>query len=167
MQTKVPDYVEQIIIELCNKNIEAQKLGFGPFSAAICDGNGTIIAQNNNSVINDNCSICHAEINVIKQVQNKYQTYNLSSYNLSILITSEPCMMCLGAIMWSGIKNIYFGISSKEVEKITGFDEGYKPNWIENFEKKGIKAIGNIQPDLCKQVLLNYVNSGKIIYSPR
>lgn len=167
MQTETPDYVIQIISDLCEQNIAAQNLGFGPFAAAICDEKGKIIAQDNNSVLRDNCSICHAEINVIKKVQEKYHTYNLSPYNLSILITAEPCMMCLGAIMWSGIKNIYFGTPSSEVEQITGFDEGYKPNWIKIFENKGIKIIGNICPDICKEVLIKYVSSGKIIYSPR
>ncbi len=167
MQDDNKNRIEQIIIELCKQNIEAQANGFGPFAAAICDKNGTIIAQANNSVVKDECSLHHAEINVIKMVQEKFGTYDLSKYDLSIIITAEPCMMCLGAIMWSGIKRIYFGLPSSEVEKITGFDEGYKPDWINVFAQKGIIAKGNICSDYCEKVLTNYVASGKIIYRPQ
>ena len=36
--------------------------------------------------------------------------------------------------MWSGIKAVYFGVPSKRVEEITGFDEGFKPNWFDEFK---------------------------------
>ena len=75
--------------------------------------------------------------------------------------------MCAGAIMWSGIKTVYFGVPSSEVEKITGFDEGYKPNWIKEFKKRGITVYGNIEPKAGEKVLQEYVNSGKETYKPR
>ena len=97
----------------------------------------------------------------------KLNTYDLSDLDLSICITAEPCAMCVGAIMWSGIKHVYFGTPSKIVEKITGFDEGYKPDWDKCFQNKGIDVTGNIEHEICEKVLLNYVNSGKIIYKPK
>ena len=75
--------------------------------------------------------------------------------------------MCAGAIMWSGIKTVYFGVPSSEVEKITGFDEGYKPNWIKEFKKRDITVYGNIEPKAGEKVLQEYVKSGKEIYKPR
>ena len=74
--------------------------------------------------------------------------------------------MCVGAIMWSGIKNVYFGLKTKEVEDITGFDEGYKPDWEKYFANKGINVVGNIEHDLCENLLKSYVKAGKIIYKP-
>ena len=75
-------------------------------------------------------------------------------------------MMCLGAILWSGIKEIYYGVQSKDVEAITGYDEGFKPNWFEEFAKRGIIAYGNIEADLGKEVLKKYVSDGHVIYKP-
>jgi len=164
--SKIPEFVPEIIKELCNQNIIAQNKGYGPFAAAICDETGKILTMQHNSVILDNCSLHHAEINTIKAAQDRFKTYDLSSYNLSICITAEPCAMCVGAIMWSGIKHVYFGTLSPIVEKITGFDEGYKPDWDKYFQNKGIDVKGNIEPEVCEKVLLSYVNSGKIIYKP-
>ena len=75
-------------------------------------------------------------------------------------------MMCLGAILWSGIKKIYYSVSTKDVEEITGFDEGIKPDWINEFKKRGIEVFGNIEEEMGKKLLFNYVNSNKKIYKP-
>ena len=85
---------------------------------------------------------------------------------MTIYVTAEPCIMCAGAIMWSGVKTVYFGVPSSDVERITGFDEGYKPDWINEFKKRGITVYGGIEKTAGEEVLQNYVNSGKKIYKP-
>ncbi len=130
------------------------------------DENGNLVSKAANSVVIENCSNNHAEINAIKEAQMKLATYDLSSYNLSIYITAEPCMMCVGAIMWSGIKNVYYSVPSETVEKITGFDEGFKPSWLKEFKKRGIAVYGNIEAKLGEVELKQYVQTGKKIYKP-
>ena len=68
--------------------------------------------------------------------------------------------------MWSGIKEVYYGVPSKSVENITGFDEGFKPHWFKEFKKRGIIVYGNIETELGEEELHNYVNSSKKIYKP-
>ena len=140
--------------------------GHGPFLAAIYDDKGKLIAKTANSVINENCSNNHAEMNVIKVAEKALGTYDLSAYNLSLYVTSEPCMMCLGGIMWSGIKAVYYGVPSKRVEEITGFDEGFKPDWFNEFKKRGITVYGNIAQEIGEDVLRYYVNQGNTVYQP-
>lgn len=140
--------------------------GSGPFVAAIYDNNGNLIVKVANSVVNEHCSNNHAEMNAIKAAQEKLKTYDLAPYNLSLYVTAEPCMMCIGGIMWSGIKNVYYGVPSKSVEKITGFDEGFKPHWFKEFKKRGIIVYGNIEPELGEMELHKYMNEGKEIYKP-
>ena len=140
--------------------------GAGPFLAAIYDCDGNLITKTSNSVVNETCSHNHAEMNAIKEVEKIYGTYDLSKYSLSLYITAEPCMMCIGAIMWSGIKEIFYGIPTKTVEEITGFDEGFKPDWIEEFRKRGITVYGNIVPELGEKALKEYIKNGNKIYKP-
>lgn len=140
--------------------------GSGPFVAAIYDNNGNLIVKVANSVVNEHCSNNHAEMNAIKAAQEKLKTYDLAPYNLSLYVTAEPCMMCIGGIMWSGIKIVYYGVPSKSVEKITGFDEGFKPHWFKEFKKRGIIVYGNIEPELGEMELHKYMNEGKEIYKP-
>lgn len=141
--------------------------GYGPFLAAVYDSNGNLVAKAANNVVDKSCSNNHAEINAIKLAEKKLGNYDLSLYDLSIYVTSEPCMMCLGAIMWSGIKAIYYGVPSERVTKITGFDEGFKQNWYNEFKKRGITVYGQIETDAGEQVLKDYVVHGHTVYKPK
>ena len=67
----------------------------------------------------------------------------------------------------SGIKYLLKKSNTlQDVEKITGYDEGFKPNWLEEFSKRGIEVYGNIESELGKEVLKKYIADGKIIYKP-
>lgn len=156
----------KIISDLQNELKDYISKGHGPFLAAVYDEKGNLIAKTANSVINEICSNNHAEMNAIKAAEKALNNYDLSSYNLSLYVTSEPCMMCLGGIMWSGIKAVYYGVPSKRVEEITGFDEGFKPDWFNEFQKRGITVYGNIAQELGEAVLYDYVKQGNTVYQP-
>ena len=156
-----------IMLNVQAKTADGIKNGKGPFYAEIYDKNGNLIIGASNSVVEDKCCLFHAEVNTIKKAHEKFKEYSLAPEDLTIYVNAEPCIMCAGAIMWSGIKTIYFGVPSSKVEKITGFDEGYKPNWIKEFKKRGITVYGNIEAQAGEKVLEEYVKSGKEIYKPR
>lgn len=164
-QTKV-ETASKIITGLQKDMRNFTAKGSGPFVAAIYDDKGNLIVKVANSVVNEQCSNNHAEMNAIKAAEKKLGTFDLAPYNLRLYVTAEPCMMCLGGIMWSGIKEVYYSVPSKRVEDITGFDEGFKPHWFKEFKKRGIVVYGNIETELGEQELQNYVDNGKKIYKP-
>ena len=157
---------KKIILQLQDEMSDYIADGSGPFLAVVVDENGNIISKTANSVVSEGCSNNHAEMNAIKMAQKNLGTYDLSKHNLSLYVTSEPCMMCIGGIMWSGIKAVYYGVPSKRVKEITGFDEGFKPNWFEEFKNRGITVYGNIEVEAGEKVLYDYVNTGKTVYQP-
>lgn len=157
----------QKIILALQQNLKKEiAKGSGPFMAAIYDQNGHLVAKSANSVVADACSHHHAEMNVIKKAEKKLKTYDLSAYHLKLYTTAEPCMMCLGGILWAGIKEVYYGVPTAMVESITGFYEGIKPNWLKEFKKLGITVYGQIEVDVGKQVLQEYVDQKHPIYKP-
>lgn len=157
---------EKIITELQEELRGRIARGAGPFLAAIYDEKGKLLSKTANSVVDEVCSNNHAEMNAIKRAEAKLGTFDLAPFNLSLYVTAEPCLMCLGGIMWSGIRSVYYGVSSKRVEEITGFDEGFKPNWQNEFKKRGITVCGEIATELGEKVLAEYVQQGKKIYKP-
>jgi tRNA(Arg) A34 adenosine deaminase TadA len=157
----------KIILDLQQELKKYINKGYGPFLAAIYDSKGNLVAKAANNVVNKSCSNNHAEMNVIKLAEKKLGTYDLSPYNLSLYVTSEPCMMCLGGIMWSGIKAVYYGVPSNKVTKITGFDEGFKQNWHNEFKKRGIIVYGQIEQDAGEKILKDYVTLGHTVYKPK
>jgi len=140
--------------------------GHGPFLAAVYDGRGHLVAKSANTVVKGGCSHNHAEMNALRMAEKALKTYDLSKRNLALYVTAEPCMMCIGGIMWSGIKEVYFGVPSKTVESITGFDEGFKPNWLDEFKRRKITVYGNLEPEIGEQILRDYVSQKRIIYGP-
>ena len=157
----------RIIAGLQHELEEYTAKGSGPFVAALYDGDGNLVAKMPNTVVIQKCSHNHAEMNVIKAAEEKLGTYDLTPFNMKLYCTAEPCAMCLGGIMWSGIKEVYYGVPSSSVEQIAGFDEGYKPGWLQQFKKRGIIVYGNIERELGEQALRNYVAKGRIIYQPQ
>ena len=94
----------------------------GPFGAVILK-NDTIIAASHNTVIENNDPTAHAEINVIRKAAKILKTHDLSECTL--YTTCFPCPMCLSAIAWANIKNIYYGNTKEDAENI-----GFRDNQI-------------------------------------
>jgi len=78
-----------------------------PVGAVVVHEN-KIIGRGFNRVEKLNDSTAHAEILAITSASNHLENWRLLDCDL--YVTVEPCIMCVGAIMFSRIKNIYFGI---------------------------------------------------------
>ncbi len=105
-------------IELSENNV---KNGGGPFGAVIVK-DGEIIAEGFNQVTKNNDPTAHAEVTAIRNAATNLKSYDLSG---CVIYTScEPCPMCLGAIYWSGIREMYFGNTKKNAAAI-GFDDDF------------------------------------------
>ncbi len=106
----------------------------GPFGAVIVK-DGKVIASANNTVLLSHDPTAHAEINVIRKASAVLHTHDLSN---CILYTScYPCPMCLGAIIWANIKEVYYGNTKEDAANI-GFrdDDIYKVIRKINRQKK-------------------------------
>lgn len=77
------------------------------------------------------------------------------------LFTScEPCAMCLGATLWSGVTRIVCGATKDDAQSI-GFDEG--PVFEESYnhlEKAGVKVTRNVLRTEAAKVLQRYGGGG-------
>lgn len=129
--------------------------GFGgPFGAVIVDSNNNIIAVASNTVLKDNDPTAHAEINAIRKACKKLNTHDLTGYK--IYATGYPCPMCLSAIIWSNIKEVYYGTNLNDAEKI-----GFRDQKIYDFiNKKDLTLldIEQIKHDDCLKLFLEYDN---------
>ena len=98
-----------------------QNIG-GPFGALIIDKDGNILSISSNSVLKDHDPTAHAEINAIREATKKIGTHDLTGCTL--YTTCYPCPMCLGAIIWSNIKKVYYGCTAKDADEI-GFRDDF------------------------------------------
>ena len=91
----------------------------GPFGCVIVKDD-KIIAGGLNKVTFSNDPTAHAEIVAIREACKKLNTFNLSGCDL--YASCEPCPMCLSAIYWSHVDNIFYANTREDAKKIN-FDD--------------------------------------------
>lgn len=131
----------------------------GPFGACI-EKEGKVISIGSNQVLKNNDPTAHAEIIAIRRACKKLKTYDLSGCTL--YATGYPCPMCLSAIIWANIKNVYYATDLKDAEKI-----GFRDDFIYNFIKeqnKNILKIEQLDRDKCIELFNEYSELNKTIY---
>ena len=102
-------------------SIESAKSKGGPFGCVIVKNN-KIIAEGFNKVTINNDPTAHGEIVAIREACKKLNTFNLSGCDL--YSSCEPCPMCLSAIYWSRIENIFYANTRTDAKSID-FDDSF------------------------------------------
>lgn len=141
----------------------------GPFGAAVFErASGKLIAAGVNLVVRSNCSHAHAEMLALAIAERSIFSYTLSRPDFpkyELVTSSEPCAMCFGAIIWSGVSRLVCGACKADAEE-AGFDEGAKPErWIAELEKRGIEVATGILRSDARKVLQLYVDNGGTLYN--
>ena len=109
------------MIRAIELSIESTKTKGGPFGSVIVKNN-KIIAEGSNRVTINNDPTAHGEIVAIRDACQKLNTFNLSGCDL--YSSCEPCPMCLSAIYWSRIENIFYANTRIDAKSID-FDDSF------------------------------------------
>ena len=91
----------------------------GPFGCVIVKEN-KIISEGSNKVTSSNDPTAHAEVVAIREACRKLNTFNLTGCDL--YTSCEPCPMCLSAIYWSHVDNIFYANTRNDAKNIN-FDD--------------------------------------------
>ena len=78
-----------------------------PVGALLISQSDEILVRDHNRCISLNDPTAHAEILVIRQAAQKLKNYRLNG--VTIVVTIEPCPMCMGAIMNARLDTLVFG----------------------------------------------------------
>ena len=93
----------------------------GPFASLVVK-DGKIIASGCNGVSRLNDPTAHAEMQAIRAAATALASYSLSG---CVLFSScEPCPMCLAAIYWARIDQVYFAATQVHASA-AGFDDSF------------------------------------------
>ncbi|MBG91005.1 MAG: tRNA-specific adenosine deaminase [Actinobacteria bacterium] len=104
-------------MELAKKNASSGQ--GGPFGAVLVKEN-VLISTGVNQVTQSPDPSAHAEIMAIRHAAKQLGTHDLSG---CVLYSScEPCVMCMGAILWARIESVIYA-ASKDIAARFGFDD--------------------------------------------
>ncbi len=155
----------RLAIAVARANVE-HRTG-GPFGAAIFEtATGRLVAVGMNSVVRLNNCTLHGEMVAFMMAQHALGTFSLSAPGLpahELFTSCEPCAMCLGASLWSGVKRVVYGAGREDAARLN-FDEGpVFPSSYTYLEDRGIEIVRDLLRDDARAVLELYrTNSGPI-----
>ncbi|HST60704.1 MAG TPA: nucleoside deaminase [Longimicrobium sp.] len=141
----------------------------GPFGAAIFDaGTGELVAVGVNSVVRLNNCTLHGEMMAIMAAQARLECFTLRTPDgpvYEMFTSCEPCAMCLGATLWSGVRRVVCGATRDDALRVN-FDEGpVFPESHAYLEARGIRIDRGVLRDEANAVLELYRTSAGVIYN--
>lgn len=156
-----------LAVNLSTENI--RRSTGGPFGTAIFDSEtGKVLSVGLNQVVRLNNSNLHAEVTAIMMAQKLAESYNLNSdgkAKYELFTSCEPCCMCLGAVLWSGIKRLVCAATKDDASRI-GFDEG--PVYESSYDylvNRGIEVKRNCLRKEAVAAFDLYAQTGGVIYN--
>ena len=93
----------------------------GPFGCVVVR-RGEIVGRGSNRVTSTNDPTAHAEVVAIRDACTALQTFQLTDCEL--YTSCEPCPMCLSAIYWARVPQVYYGNTRADAAAI-GFDDDF------------------------------------------
>ena len=99
----IPAFLEEAA-RLAQKNVCSRR--GGPFGAVLVQGE-RLVARGANRVAARHDPTAHAEIEAIRRAARRLRSFDLSGCVL--YVSCEPCPMCIGAIYWARIAQVFFG----------------------------------------------------------
>lgn len=109
----------ELCLQMASENV--RQTGGGPFAALVVR-DGKIIGKGINGVAKKSDPTAHAEIEAIRDACDHVGDHHLT--DALIFSSCEPCPMCLGAIYWSRIREVYYAADRFDAQ-LAGFNDAY------------------------------------------
>jgi len=168
---RFPSALERMHLALALARENVERGTGGPFGAAVFEAEkGRLLAVGVNLVVAARCSILHAEVVALMLAQQRLGRFDLGGEGLppcELVTSAEPCAMCFGALLWSGVRRLVCAAREEDVRAV-GFDEGPKPDdWPGELERRGITVVRDVCREEAVAVLKAYAVEGGLVYNPR
>lgn len=112
---------ERFIRQAIEIAASARKNGNHPFGALLVDETGHVMITAENTALTKHDPTRHAELNL---VQLAFEGFSSEALSKATLYTStEPCVMCCGAIHWARIPSLVYGCSARTLGRIVKSDD--------------------------------------------
>ena len=131
-------------LKCAQKALEEGEVPIG--AVVVCDGK--IIGRGHNRRTKKQMATAHAEIEAIDKACKKQKSWRIPE--CEIYITLEPCPMCMGAILNSRIKKVYFGAYEAKGRSMT--NELASANLLNHT----VEVEGGVMEEECKTILSSF-----------
>ena len=122
--------------------IDISKKAKYPYGAIIVK-NGEIIGRSDDKTLMETSMYSHAELEAIESASKNKNLYG-DLEGTTIYVSCEPCMMCMGAILYEGISKIVYAATLQDS------NDYYCPEMITNIDE--LAKYGNTKIEIVKEL---------------
>lgn len=115
---------------------------------------GKVIARGHNRRTGRQIATAHAEIEAIEKACKKLKSWRIPDCEL--YVTLEPCPMCMGAVLNSRIKKVYFGAPEDKGRSLT------KELATANLLNHTVEVEGGVMEEECREILSRFFSEMRL-----
>jgi len=145
--------MEQALAE-AKKGLE---MGEVPVGAVLAGPSGKIVAKACNQSITLNDPTAHAEILTLRKGGEAYNNYRLN--DTTLVVTIEPCVMCMGAALNARIARLIFGTFDPK----SGAAGSLYDLSADNRLNHRIEVISGIMENECRELLQDFFRARRVL----
>ncbi|HLR12514.1 MAG TPA: tRNA adenosine(34) deaminase TadA [Burkholderiaceae bacterium] len=142
--------LEKVMLQALEQAAMAADQGEVPVGAVLLDAQGRVIGTGRNQVISLHDPTAHAEIMALRDAGRHLQNYRLPGTTL--VVTLEPCLMCMGALFNARVARIVYGASDPK----TGVCGSVLDIPAETALNHHAQIRGGVLADACATVLRDF-----------
>jgi len=129
---------------------EAEERGDVPVGAVIVGGCGRILGRGANRTIFDNDPTAHAEILALREAAARVGNHRLT--DAVLVVTLEPCIMCLGAVIQARLAGVVFAAKDPKAGCLVSRMDGTALPWSNHH----FWSLGRVLEDECSATLSGF-----------
>ena len=115
---------------------------------------GKVISRGHNRRTKRQIATAHAEIEAIEKACKKLGSWRIPECEL--YVTLEPCPMCMGAVLNSRIKKVYFGAPEDKGRSLT------KELATANLLNHTVEVEGGVMEEECREILSRFFSEMRL-----
>ncbi len=128
----------------------AEERGDVPVGAVVVDECGRILGQGENRTIFRNDPTAHAEILALREASSRIGNYRLTQAVL--VVTLEPCIMCLGAVIQARLAGVVFAATDPKAGCLVSRMDGSRVPWSNHH----FWTLGGVLEEECSAMLSGF-----------
>lgn len=95
---------------------EARAAGNGPYGSLLVGPGGDVLAEDRNTIVVDDDITAHPELKLARWAARELDAGTAAG--TTMYTSCEPCGMCAGALVWSGIGRVVYGLSTAQLREL-------------------------------------------------
>jgi tRNA(adenine34) deaminase len=132
-----------------------------PVGAVLVSAQGAILGRGRNSPETSHDPTAHAEIRALREAGLQSGNYRLDGTVL--IVTLEPCLMCVGAMIHARIAGLVYGAPDPLAGAVDSLLDGLDPP----FSSRRIWRLGGVAEEHCAALLRDFFSRRRKPSAPR